>query len=125
MYIISDAECDEITISSDEEMMIALSELKTDLCKLIVRLPEEEVTMDQDIHIAFPFPSCPALSDIQGSAICNSCQKAMQGFRYKCIECLNFYQCSDCEHRGCHPDHVMLRLNQNYPTLISLVSIYF
>lgn len=112
-----------MTISSDEEMMIALSELKSDLCKLYIRLADDEATPDFQFAIPLSVPMCPALADMEGDSNnnCSTCQKSMQGFRYKCLECLDFYQCADCEGKGTHSEHVMLRLSQNYPSLMSMI----
>lgn len=115
-----DAENDEVTISSDEEMMIALSEIKSDLCKLLVRIPSEANDSADNPTFSIPLtPACPALDE--GANACSACQKPIQGFRYKCLECVQYNQCTDCEYRGTHTDHVMIRMSREYPTLRSLI----
>lgn len=41
---------------------------------------------------------------------CNECMKACSGFRYKCITCPNYNLCNECEFKGQHPLHYMIRI---------------
>lgn len=41
---------------------------------------------------------------------CDVCNGDIKGFRYKCLECVDFDLCSTCERRGNHPGHVMMRI---------------
>lgn len=43
--------------------------------------------------------------------LCCCCHKLVRGFRYTCMVCLNFDLCPDCEYRGVHPSHDMLRIS--------------
>jgi Zinc finger, ZZ type len=44
--------------------------------------------------------------------ICDECKKDnIFGTRYKCMECIDYDLCSDCEKKKLHPEHLMLRLN--------------
>lgn len=125
-----DNDGDEVTISSDEELMIALSEFKSSVCKFIVRLPASADEMHINVNIPnLPdlFSSltsfagfCPLFAEIQAEMACNSCKQPLTGIRYKCLECVRYYQCGECEHKQIHPDHMMLRLSKS-PNPESLV----
>lgn len=135
--LFADSEGDEVTISSDEELVIALSELgKSSVCKFIVRLQANEEDSDTFININIPSMhsmfaetanlnnACPVFTQMQGDLNCSSCKQPISDVRYKCLECAEYCQCPDCEHKKVHPDHVMLRINKNF-SLHSLVSAYY
>ncbi|KAJ8707448.1 hypothetical protein PYW08_010700 [Mythimna loreyi] len=42
--------------------------------------------------------------------ICNSCNKSILGFRYKCISCEDYDLCSKCEMLEAHDQHYLLRI---------------
>ncbi|KAH9629565.1 hypothetical protein HF086_008609 [Spodoptera exigua] len=42
--------------------------------------------------------------------VCNSCTKAIHGFRYKCITCPDYDLCSKCEMLEAHDQHYLLRI---------------
>ncbi|GLV39295.1 refractory to sigma P [Carabus blaptoides fortunei] len=125
-----DNDGDEVTISSDEELMIALSEFKSNVCKFIVRLPPSA----DEMHINVKIPNlsdlfstltsfagfCPLFTEIQAEMSCNSCKQPLTSIRYKCVECVRYYQCGECEHKQVHPEHMMLRLTKS-PNAESLV----
>uniref|UniRef100_A0A1E1WVF3 ZZ-type domain-containing protein n=1 Tax=Pectinophora gossypiella TaxID=13191 RepID=A0A1E1WVF3_PECGO len=56
---------------------------------------EEESEDDQPTH-----------TDI----VCNSCARAVVGFRYKCVSCRDYDLCQKCEMLEAHPQHYMLRI---------------
>uniref|UniRef100_A0A914W169 PB1 domain-containing protein n=1 Tax=Plectus sambesii TaxID=2011161 RepID=A0A914W169_9BILA len=49
--------------------------------------------------------SSPTTSNV----VCSECQGSGRGVWYKCTCCNEFYLCSDCEHRGLHDQHIMVR----------------
>lgn len=121
-----DMDGDEVTISTDEELVIALSELKTDVCKFIVRLVEDN-KCDDEAYIEANIPSfqnlfshaenfsnmCPLFSDLQNDVNCSACKQPITDIRYRCLECPEYCQCYDCELKKLHPDHMMLRVSKN------------
>lgn len=42
--------------------------------------------------------------------MCDGCEKPVQGFRYKCLQCPDYDLCSSCDARGLHEEHCMIRL---------------
>ncbi|XP_047037389.1 uncharacterized protein LOC124642785 [Helicoverpa zea] len=42
--------------------------------------------------------------------VCNSCNKSIVGFRYKCINCTDYDLCAKCEMLEAHPQHYLLRI---------------
>ena len=41
---------------------------------------------------------------------CDGCSVGIRGFRYKCIQCRDYDLCGDCEGRGIHSSHFMIRM---------------
>lgn len=94
-----DSDGDEIVISSDEELMIALSELQTEVRKLYVTVRDGPAQQhDEGQH------------QLHVGVKCDGCEKQVEGFRYKCIQCPDFDLCATCESKGLHSDHCMIRL---------------
>ncbi|KDR18673.1 sequestosome-1 [Zootermopsis nevadensis] len=96
-----DADGDEIIISSDDELIIALTESQTEVRKLYVtphaRSAEQHEHFFQGLHQHV-------------GVACDVCEKAVQGFRYKCIQCPDFDLCATCESKSHHPEHCMIRI---------------
>ncbi|XP_076276454.1 refractory to sigma P isoform X2 [Lasioglossum baleicum] len=49
---------------------------------------------------------------IHDNVICDGCNNNISGFRYKCMTCVDFDLCSQCEKLGLHAEHFMLRTLQ-------------
>ncbi|XP_061708592.1 protein ref(2)P-like isoform X2 [Cydia pomonella] len=108
-----DEDGDEVSISSDDEMMIALSSLQGHIYKLSVKPKIQDAgDKDVDITIAFPEVSCgltgPSVHHI--GVVCDNCESPVSGYRYKCTVCADFDLCSRCEAAGNHPEHCMVRV---------------
>ena len=41
---------------------------------------------------------------------CDVCNTVVRGFRYKCMQCSDYDLCAQCERRGLHAGHVMMRI---------------
>ncbi|KAJ4436526.1 hypothetical protein ANN_16557, partial [Periplaneta americana] len=94
-----DSDGDNIVISSDDELIIALTEMQADVRKLFVTV-EQGTPMQQDgegqqVHVG---------------VTCDGCQKGVEGFRYKCIQCPDYDLCVSCESKGLHGEHYMIRM---------------
>lgn len=104
--MIADNDGDSIVISSDEELIIALTEMQTDVRKLFVKLVSSSID------------SVPAakIDVIHYGVTCDNCNtQNIQGFRYKCTECPDFDLCAVCEAKGTHSQHNMMRMAEQKP----------
>lgn len=89
-----DKEGDIVRICTDEELTIALDEMKSDPVKkifIIVKQQGNDTMLHPDIA-------------------CDSCDHPLKGFRYKCLVCDDYELCSDCERSQTHSDHPMIRI---------------
>nr|CAD7443289.1 unnamed protein product [Timema bartmani] len=104
VFVVSwkDSDGDNIVISSDDELIIALTEMQMDVRKLYVEA-RGELQDQQD-------SSMMEDSMIHTGVTCDGCQGKVEGFRYKCVMCHDYDLCSVCEAKGLHSEHVMIRL---------------
>ncbi|XP_076760624.1 refractory to sigma P [Xylocopa sonorina] len=96
---------DDITISSDPEYKIAMQLMTSAVKTFYVKLPSQEAktqksTKEHVVHIGITCDGCNAYD--------------ITGFRYKCIECEDYDLCSQCEAKGEHPHHHMIRMPQQF-----------
>ncbi|XP_072757315.1 sequestosome-1 isoform X2 [Anoplolepis gracilipes] len=97
-----DDENEPITISTNEELEIALEEMaKNNIYKLYIR---PYVNEDRDM------PNIEKI--LHPGVICDVCEKNIHGFRFKCMECLDYDLCSECMILGNHHDHYLVRMTQ-------------
>ncbi|CAH2989527.1 unnamed protein product [Chilo suppressalis] len=110
-----DEDGDDVTISSDEELMTALTALYGNLVRLNLYVkcdsPKEEVcdiifTSNQ----AETTPVFDPCSPSHYGVVCDGCDNPVVGFRYKCTSCEDYDLCSKCESSGLHPEHCMVRV---------------
>jgi len=94
-----DSDGDEVIISSDEELIIALSELQSEVRKLYITVRDGPA----QLHVE-------GQQQVHAGVTCDGCNKQVEGFRYKCIQCSDFDLCASCESKGLHADHFMIRL---------------
>ncbi|XP_063838921.1 protein ref(2)P-like isoform X3 [Ostrinia nubilalis] len=109
-----DEEGDNITVSSDEELVTALSTLcgNGNLIKLHVYVKDAEKEDDADIIItAVTDNATVGPSNLHHCGVtCDGCDSPVVGFRYKCTSCPDYDLCSKCEGSRIHPEHCMVRV---------------
>merc|ERR1711874_170744 len=89
-------------IATDEELIIALTEMPGPVYKLIVNIKSEKKSEDVSSKE----------SQIHSGVVCDACEKApIVGHRYKCVVCDDFDLCGSCEAAGRHPGHNMIRIS--------------
>merc|ERR1712018_408411 len=103
-----DEDCDDVTIETDEELLIALQELNGPVYKLQVvkgfgLLPE--VGQSQETS-----KTNNNKGEEHFGVTCDSCDGSINGFRYKCMVCPDYDLCGSCESKGIHPGHNMIRI---------------
>lgn len=55
--------------------------------------------------------------------LCNGCDELIEGFIFKCIDCPDFYLCSNCEPSNWHSGHLVIRHEE--PLDEYVISIHF
>lgn len=49
---------------------------------------------------------------IHSNVVCDGCNGAVRGFRYKCVQCPDYDLCQTCEAKGLHKQHMMCRMSE-------------
>ncbi|KHJ81268.1 zinc finger, ZZ type, partial [Oesophagostomum dentatum] len=47
---------------------------------------------------------------VHGNVVCDVCDTSIVGTRYKCILCVDYDLCQNCERTGVHSNHGMVRI---------------
>merc|ERR1712107_822088 len=103
----SDADGDNVTITSDEELIIALTEMTGPLYKLTVSVKKSKPVSVEDEGAA------DAELKVHYGVTCDGCEnKPITGNRYKCVVCDDYDLCESCEVAGRHPGHNMIKITQ-------------
>jgi len=95
---------DIVFVESDEELIIAMQELKGPVYKFNVSSNIKTSSKDQgqERH--------PGSEEVHAGIICDGCQGGVAGYRYKCMTCFDYDLCRSCETKGLHPGHNMMRI---------------
>ncbi|OWR54628.1 sequestosome-1-like [Danaus plexippus] len=105
-----DEEGDEVVVSTDDEVKIALLKM-ADLVKLHIYCEEKHDSADTRNVVFTAAADAGASSSAEHSGVvCDSCDNAVVGFRYKCTSCIDYDLCTKCEAAGAHPEHCMVRI---------------
>jgi len=101
----TDEDGDMVTIATDEELIIALTEMSGPVYKLRVDVKCQKKTYDARNDSSQD-------SQIHHGVTCDACEKTpIEGNRYKCVVCDDFDLCGSCEAAGRHPGHNMMRIS--------------
>nr|XP_033321576.1 sequestosome-1 [Megalopta genalis] len=104
-----DKEGDSITMCNNEELSIAIKQTINETFK------NEPVVTDAEFTF---YVKCDVTKEkteisetiVHSNIICDNCNETIVGFRYKCIQCINYDLCMQCEKSGLHAHHWMIRL---------------
>ena len=129
-----DEEGDEVRIGTAEELMVAMAEQPGPVYKLRVRqgIRHQETATSEQQEAVTPKKqeetnskkkeaadnkqqgSSNAKQDdtqnIHPGVVCDGCEGAIAGPRFKCLTCPDYDLCGWCKGRGLHPGHRMVRI---------------
>merc|ERR1719326_2682381 len=99
----TDDDGDHVTITTDEELIIALTEMAGPLYKLTVTVkktgPAQSEAGEKEEAV------------VHHGVTCDGCELAnITGPRYKCVVCDDYDLCGGCEAAGRHPGHNMMKI---------------
>jgi len=94
-----DEDGDNITFSSDEELIYALSAKKDDTLRIYITTHKDATQQNE-----------PAQNFDHPGVTCDGCDEHIKGIRYKCVVCPDYDLCEICEKKALHADHPMLRI---------------
>merc|ERR1712047_110458 len=97
-----DEDGDEVVVTSDEELQVALTALTGPVYKLKVKLGDKA---KDEGH-----PGMARSAQVHWGVVCDGCDGPVVGPRYKCLVCPDYDLCATCEARGLHAHHKMIRL---------------
>merc|ERR1711971_1089657 len=103
-----DHEGDIVTVETDEELLIALNELKGPVYKFNL-VPSMAYTTESN-HPQQQERQ-PRAEQLHPGIICDGCQGQVSGFRYKCMTCPDYDLCEHCEAQRIHSGHKMMRIS--------------
>jgi len=109
-----DEDNDDVTIETDEELLIALQELVGPVYKLQV-IKTADFVPDHDPNAGSGVggqrqDQTKQEGEVHYGVSCDGCDGSVQGFRYKCMVCPDYDLCGLCEAKGLHPGHNMIRI---------------
>jgi len=82
-----------VTIYTDEDLSLAMSQMDGPIFKLTV-FPDD-IKKDEVFHFGI---------------VCNVCDRDVVGTRYKCTVCDDYDLCENCKGSGIHPEHSMISI---------------
>jgi len=103
-----DEDGDSVTIASDEELIIALTEMQGSLYKLHINVKGARAGRGDDEEDK---EECRGEEHI--GVTCDGCNGQVFGNRYKCLVCPDYDLCSSCEDKNLHPGHNMMRMTSS------------
>merc|ERR1712209_332836 len=97
-----DEDGDEVAVTSDEELQVALTALTGPVYKLKVKLGDKAKDEGNS--------GMARGAQVHWGVVCDGCDGPVVGPRYKCLVCPDYDLCATCEARGLHAQHKMIRL---------------
>merc|ERR1712038_1183555 len=97
-----DEDGDEVVVTSDEELQVALTALTGPVYKLKVKLGDKAKDGGNS--------GMARSAQVHWGVVCDGCDGAVVGPRHKCLVCPDYDLCATCEARGLHVHHKMIRL---------------
>merc|ERR1711963_1275075 len=98
-----DEDGDEVVVTSDEELQVALTALTGPVYKLKAKVADKA---NDEGH---PGMARRGQAHHHG-VVCDGCDGPVVGPRHKCLVCPDYDLCATCEARGLHAHHKMIRL---------------
>merc|ERR1712198_223179 len=99
----TDQDGDVITITDDEQLGIALTEMDGPVYKLFVKV-NDDAKSKADTAV------------LHAGIVCDGCEMTpIKGTCFKCLVCNDFDLCALCEAEGKHPQHNMIKLINERP----------
>ncbi|XP_041462664.1 sequestosome-1-like [Lytechinus variegatus] len=104
-----DSDGDNITFSSNDELVEALGQINDDIFRIYVK-GKKKCSRE-----------APSTSSDDGGreeqvyhpgVICDGCESRIRGPRFKCITCPDYDLCKQCESRGTHPEHSFVKFRK-------------
>lgn len=105
-----DSENDNVRICSDAELIIALTEISDPIKKLYVKIAPADNGISDQPQLTQEGVNESADLNLHPNVVCDSCDGSVLGFRYKCLQCRDYDLCFNCESKGFHSEHFMLRM---------------
>merc|ERR1712004_364816 len=97
-----DEDGDEVVVTSDGELQVALTALTGPVYKFKVKLGDKA---KDEGHSGMA-----RSAQVHHGVVCDGCDGPVVGPRYKCLVCPDYDLCATCEARGLHAHHKMIRL---------------
>merc|ERR1711963_455520 len=97
-----DEDGDEVVVTSDEELQVALTALTGPVYKLKVKLGDKAKDGGNS--------GMARSAQVHWGVVCDGCDGPVVGPRHKCLVCPDYDLCATCEGRGLHAHHKKIRL---------------
>jgi len=105
----TDGDGDKVTISNDEELIIALTEMPGPLYKLSLNLKGNK----KPVIMAETSEAEDRKAAVHYGVTCDGCEVCpITGVRYKSLELDDYDLCSVCEAKGVHPGQNMIKITE-------------
>lgn len=97
-----DQDGDFITFNSDEELLEALGFVSDGMLRVFIK--------ESDGHSTEGPKPDESTGERHPNVICDGCEGAIFGSRFKCVVCADYDLCASCEKKGIHNEHDMLKI---------------